>query len=848
MTPSAVIQISCPKCGLTNSEFNPRCSRCRHALQSSVELEATQASEKWAPFTDLTPIGCGSMGRVYRAWDPELNRYVALKILHSGQENQDIVEEARSAGGLQHPNIVSVYGLFARDGQHYFAMEWVQGHTLQERLKAGDVTLSLTIKLADQVAKALACAHEHGVIHRDLKPANIMVTDDGVAKVLDFGLARRVTSDTSNLATMGIDGTPAYMAPEQLHGDQPSIQADVYAFGKILSEMLEVAGTDAKQVPKGLFDLVSRCLQTDPEDRYTSMSEVCQILRKFKGSRFIETNKNFLVVSLLAACVVAVVIWIAMNQPVDSIPIRVERIAVLPFQSLDADPSNRVYGDGFSSLLSRQLGLLARNSEHRWVLPARELARLPSIEGPDLFRELGVTYVFSGSIRSLGRQRTLQLDLVEASSLALVSSQTLLLDERVFESQQRVLEVALELFGWHVDEGHLQSVLRGDAEIPQAFQDYVLGLGYLYRSYQDGNLARAVDSFQKAVDADPLAVSARIGWSEARLQQWHIENRPQFLEDALAAALAAEGIRNDLASVHVCLGKVRLAQGQLERAMEHLSRALELDPGSSIALYQMAHGAAESGQMERAVDLYHQAATASPGDWFGQTDRANFLFGQGQIDEAALVFQHLIDLAPENAFGYSNLGAIEYYREQLDLAQNLFEKAIELRPEECTTQSNFATLLYYQGEYQRACSTYEQAVSYCPDRYLLWSNFGDALLQVGNASAAKEAFERASALIERRFSVSEGSREEWCDLALLYAKLMQPQRALEVLSKFEPRADDPLPQRIVRAQVYERIGRRSAAIDHLVPALERGYTLTEVTRDPEFSDLVNDPSFLARLK
>jgi Tol biopolymer transport system component/predicted Ser/Thr protein kinase len=220
-------------------------------------------------------LGRGGMGAVYRATDTRLHRSVAIKVVDE-EFSERFHLEARAISSLNHPSVCTLYDV----GANYLVMELIEGETLADRLKSGALPVERAIDYGSQIARALAAAHAKGVVHRDLKPANIMVTKSGV-KVLDFGVAK-VGVFPGETATMSrvIAGTPAYMAPEQLHGGAGDARSDVFSFGLILAEMLTGArpahGTlkfPAQATPR-LARVVERCLATDPDDRWQAAADV----------------------------------------------------------------------------------------------------------------------------------------------------------------------------------------------------------------------------------------------------------------------------------------------------------------------------------------------------------------------------------------------------------------------------------------------------------------------------------------------------------------------------------------------------------------------------------------------
>lgn len=253
-------------------------------------------------------LGKGAMGVVYEAFDPMIERTVALKTIRKDLwESEDGAElkerflrEARAAGRLLHPNIVTVYEFGEADGGAFIVMEHVSGRTLKEMIDSGSrFSVDETVRLLVPVLAALGYSHRAGVIHRDIKPANVMVTEDGQVKILDFGVARLASASITQVGT--ILGTPAYMAPEQLMGQAVDARADLYSAGVILREMLcghktfsgdygnvlhqvlhgqpPLPSTIEATVPPAFDTIVARAMARQPEDRFATAEDFIEALR-----------------------------------------------------------------------------------------------------------------------------------------------------------------------------------------------------------------------------------------------------------------------------------------------------------------------------------------------------------------------------------------------------------------------------------------------------------------------------------------------------------------------------------------------------------------------------------------
>ena len=287
--------------------------------------------EAFERYTIEALIGQGGMGSVYRAFDPRLGRRVALKVIAEGAThsaaNARLLREARAAAAFDHPNAVAIFDVGELDGAPYIVMELVEGRTLRQTAGDGQPPISTRIAQLWGVARALAAAHQRGLVHRDIKPENVMVRDDGMVKVLDFGIAGRTGGSADSrsptqaaLPTLTVDGvklgTPVYMAPEQIRGDELDGRADQFAWGVLAYEMLAGKlpwrGSDAlaimasvltdpvegealarAAVPNAVARVVLRALEKKPQDRFTSMDELGAALESAeRGEEPVELAKS----------------------------------------------------------------------------------------------------------------------------------------------------------------------------------------------------------------------------------------------------------------------------------------------------------------------------------------------------------------------------------------------------------------------------------------------------------------------------------------------------------------------------------------------------------------------------
>jgi serine/threonine protein kinase len=284
------------------------------------------AGARLGPYEILGLLGTGGMGEVYRARDTRLNRDVALKRVHP-QHTDRFEQEARAIAALNHPHICQIYDV----GPDYLVMEYVEGTPL-----AGPLTPAEAVRLGMEIASGLEEAHAHGILHRDLKPANILVTAKGVAKLLDFGLARMI-ADGEATRSMTVSGTPLYMSPEQVEGQPLDARSDVFSFGAVLYEL--VSGRRA-------FESVAAVLRDAPAPLDGPVAAVAlRCLAK-------QTTARFQTIAEVKTALEQVVAPPRAQQP---------SIAVLPFANLSLDKEQEFFSDGLAeeiiNLLAQMPGL-----------------------------------------------------------------------------------------------------------------------------------------------------------------------------------------------------------------------------------------------------------------------------------------------------------------------------------------------------------------------------------------------------------------------------------------------------------------------------------------------------------
>ena len=675
----------------------------------------------------LEKIGAGGMGEVYRAHDEQLERDVALKVLPATGFSDPaararLLREARSAAGLNHPHICTVHEVGEADGQAYIAMELVEGQSLSVRLGAGGIPAEEVLRYGLQLAEALAHAHERGIVHRDLKSANVMVSPEGRAKVLYFGLAKRLsgaepaeapTQSQASLTQLGaLVGTLAYMAPEQLRGQAADARSDVWALGVVLYEMAagqqpfrgdtgydltaailrEPPPSLPSKVPAQLQAVIERCLEKEPERRYQRGEEVRVALEAILGEpvapwvawRYRLARRG----RLLAATALAVVAIVAVGMNIGGlrdrmlgragVP-RIESLSVLPLENFSGNPEQEYFTDGMTEALITELSkisalkVISRTSAMRYKKTDKSM--------PQIARELDVDGLIEGSVAREGDQVRITVQLIHGPadknlwghSYQRELRGVLALQSEVAQAIGREIRVAIT----PAEQARLSSFRRVN---PAAYELYVLGRHHWNQRTIYG-YGQAVEAFRKAVDQDPGYAPAYAGLADSYMLLGEQGRLPQTEARSLAEAAIRKALEVDdsVAEAHASLGWWKFHYewnwGQAEQAFK---RAIELNPGDALAHAQYGRSLGFLGRFEQALRELQRARELDPlsipvNAYLGQV----YLYAK-RFDRAAEQLQRTSEISPNHPLIRHNLGELYLAQGQFPEAIRELERSVEL--------------------------------------------------------------------------------------------------------------------------------------------------------------------------
>ncbi len=741
----------------------------------------------------LRRLGAGGSGVVYLANDTLLTRPVVLKILRRGlltqqQMRSTILREARLASAIEHPNVCAIYEIGESGDEAFIVMQFVPGQSIDALIARGASTVQLVLSVGIQIADGLHAAHSLGIFHRDLKPQNVMLTDGGLVKILDFGLARRlrpedasfdpskpsVSRDASIAETYTArGGTIRYMAPEQFVTGQSSVQSDVWALGVLLFEMLSgrhpfarpdaedfqviraiqfVDAPDLVEIVPGILpemkSVVEHCLAKNPAARYASAAEVREALKTIMKAMQLETGgipgdaaanlvptggesekraTSFL--SMLAE---------RFRESVPDAP-RQNSIVVLPFHNLSSEPVAPLYGfalaDAIAARLARIPGLVVRPSSSLMNLPTAQMDPLA------MGQRLLVTHVLAGNFMRSENGFDLNWQLLDVQGQSVRSGGAIHVESFDLIAVQNELSsevfAALHAIGG-VDPrgGTAEPPAQRQGSLPETLSEEYLQARALLTSFMTrtgsrADLDRATMLFERVTVKEPEFAS---GWSGLGIAQL------QYARHGFA-------------------GQVHLMQAR--RAFD---RALSIDSDSIEANLYRVYMLLTRGDKESARYGIANLLSQADNDWNVHLVAGITLRLDGMYEEALAQFSRALKLNPGSAaILYNHRARVYHYQNQLDVADDELAKGLALEPRHPLLRTSAAYQHMRQGNLRSAIDILEEVIHDDSSMRIAVPTLALCYVQAGERSLA------ATLLREDTLAAAEADSEMAYRLASYFA-------------------------------------------------------------------------------
>jgi len=784
---------------------------------------------RFGPYEIVAPIGAGGMGEVYRARDTRLRRDVAIKVLPEGVVGDNrrlhrFEQEACAASALNHPNILTVYDFESSDRGTYLVTELLVGESLREIVSRGPVPCERAIDIAIQIAKGLTASHEAGIIHRDLKPENVFVTRDGIAKILDFGLASVKVEETegkvaTDAATMvktsegALLGTVGYMAPEQVRGEKADARTDLFAFGCLFYEMLTgqrafgretraqtlAAILDEEPSDPMTFDcelsvplrhILQHCLEKESDRRFQAARDLQFALEEASGSGESVPaarlpgrglRRRLPILLFRAAIVVALVLatWAILKprpSPVEVTPVEaatIDSLAVLPLANLSGDATQDYFSDGMTEALIaelaklRALKVISRTSVMRFKGTTKPL--------PEIARELGVRGVIEGSVLRDDNDVRITVQLIDGR------------DDRHLWAESYTRPA--------------RDILRLQGEVAKA-------------------IARQVNIVVSPEEERALATAREV--------------------DPEAHRMLLEAME---------LGKRGASQlSDTQRIGELVDRAIEIDPGYALAHVFRAQNIwflagtgyeAATAVCPRAHKELGLALALDPDLFEARLLDAGLRWGcHSDFEGAEREYLRLISEAPGNAGVHDWYAYILAVAGRYDEALEHYRRAFELDPLNDWIGGHGVWILRLAGRLPESLALARKVLAFSPDSmYPLWE-YGNSQLAAGDYDGALESY------LARKV----GRPDMNFKVGVLRARMGESGKARAVLDYLlEKRRNRYVPASQI-ADIYANLGERDKAFEWLETARTERDTflfLADLIHETDFDPIRDDPRFSA---
>jgi serine/threonine protein kinase/Flp pilus assembly protein TadD len=759
-----------------------------------MELDRTESitGRQIGHYRVISMLGKGGMGEVYLAHDTRLGRQIALKLLPEEltlepERVRRFQREARAASALNHPNILTIYEIGQSNAVHFIATEFIDGVTLRQHMTGARMGLQEVLDVSAQVASALVASHNAGIVHRDIKPDNIMIRQDGIVKVLDFGIAKllernasfndpdaptRVMTSTSPGVVIG---TASYMSPEQARGLAVDDRADIWSLGVTVYEMLSgrlpFEGPTISHVivsilehepalltdtPPALQRIVARSLSKERKERYQTISEMLAELQALKQDLYFDAQ-------LKARAATAAPsekdksIGITIRNPHgassrasgSSTSSRRQRtragidsLAVLPLLNDSADPNMEYLSDGITENIINNLSQLPKLR----VVPRNTVFRYKGkqIDPQKIGQALNTRAIVTGRVRQIGDRLIVGVELVDVVNESQLWGEQFNLElTDIFKVQEEIAREIIEKLRLKLTETEKKRLAKRHTRNTESYQLYLKGRFYWNKRTEEA-LKKGIEYFRQAIEVDPGYALAYAGIADCYGTLNFFGDLPpqESATKAKAAAKKALEIDDTLAEAHASLGLVKL-------------------------VYDWDWAGAER-DFKRAIKLSPNYATAR--DWY-----STCLMVTGRIDEALLEIKHAQELDPLSPIINTGLARQFYYARQPEHAIDQCLKILEMEPTFAPAHWFLGQAYEQKGKYQEAISELQQAVDYSGGRALMLGSLGYAYGVSGRAAEAQVVLDKLPEESQRYIPALA--------FAFVHAGLGQKDQAFEWLDK-----------------------------------------------------------------
>jgi serine/threonine protein kinase/tetratricopeptide (TPR) repeat protein len=762
--------MKCPKCHSDNPDTVKFCGECGGRLDTSegtpivhtqtVETaveELTTGSTFAGRYQIIEELGKGGMGKVYKVHDLEIKEKIALKLIKPElAADKDTIERFRNelklARNISHKHVCRMYDLNREAGTYFLTMEYIPGEDLKSMIRMSkQMTVGTAVCIARQICDGLAAAHKAGIVHRDLKPNNIMLDKEGNVRIMDFGIARSLSS--KGITGKGVMiGTPEYMSPEQVEAKEIDSRTDIYSLGIILYEMLTgslpfeadtpfAVGVKQKSEPPEdprelnpriapeLSALILKCLEKDKENRFHSVSEIDNELakieqgiptteklvadKKTRASREITVQlspRRILIPALviIAAIVVVAFLWTRRSGgPAVAAPTDRPSLAIVYFENNSGDSNLDNWRSGLCELLitdlsqSKYLHVVSGDRVYG-ILEKNDLLGKDKYNTEDLQKvaaQGGAKHILRGSFMTAGEKFIVNVSLLKAETAEVVSSisEEGLGEVSITSSVDKItrrVKSALELSPQLIRSDIDKDIGLVTTSSPEAFRYYVEGIRY----DKMGDYPKVIEYMQKAVAIDPEFASAYHVLSWAYGNQGYRKEDDKYMKKAFDLSERLSDREH-----YWIQGSYYLESEQTYHlAEEALLKLVELYPDDISGFNYLGVLYVRMGDRDKAIKHYQKAMDLGTEDVVVYSNLANVYLAKGMFEEERRIRRSYIEKVSDNPQPHIRLSRSYRYQGRYEQALKELDKAIALDPDSWVNKSELAVLYLYTGEWAEA--------------------------------------------------------------------------------------------------------------------------------------------------
>ncbi|MHC4239767.1 MAG: protein kinase domain-containing protein [Planctomycetota bacterium] len=839
----------------------------------------------------LGKLGEGGMGVVYKAEDTKLKRTVALKFLppdltRDKNAKTRFIHEAQAASALQHNNICTIHEIDeSPDGRLFICMDCYDGKTLKEKIAGGQLPIDDAVDITIQVTEGLSKAHVAGMVHRDIKPANIMVTNDSVVKIVDFGLAK-LAGQTRVTKTGTTPGTISYMSPEQAGGGEADQRSDIFSLGVTLYELLtgelpfhgdheaavlygimhnapEPVSKYRNDVPADVERVIEKALTKDREERYSSAAELLKDLKKLQEGRQVAAlekkarrrihGRTALVAA--AALLVTIAGYLVISQLFT--PERI-MLAVLPFENL-GPAEDEYFADGITDEITvrlanvRRLGVIARTSAFRYKNTDKSIEQIGE--------ELGVDYVMEGSIRwqrgepSRIRVTPQLISISDATNLWADVYDEILTE--IFDVQSDIAEKVVSALNITLLEPERELIESKPTDNLEAYDYYIRGNEYFHQGIDQKLLLLSSRLYEKAIGLDSSFVYAYTKLSRTYTElYWHHERRSEYLARAKWASDKAVELSSDLPDVHVALGSYYYHLKDHDRALEEFALAEKGQPNNADLLEQIGILRRRQGFSELAIAKFERTLELDPRSALKASNLGDTYYWMREYAEAETYYDRAISLAPHQAYSYAQKARLYVMRDgDVVAAQRLLHDASEVVEPIAWFSHTWAWVDACAGDYEAALAklTVEEHYFFPGAHY-----YNSAALYglLGKPEKEIAYYDFARVMLEERVAAVPEDARYHSGLGVAYAGLGRKDDAIRErdlaaqLAPISQNASFNTVIAITSARIDVMVGEYDAATDQLeyLLSIPARLSIPSLWIDPTWAPLREHPRFQELLK